>query len=266
MDTNSVMAAAAAVQERMAAVQAFVQHHVSDSHTITLPYAHLELPLFLSLHAFMLLLASGILIFLFGVLYRRGNAVPTGITNLLEMLVVFVRDEISVRYLGEKDGRKLAPLFCSFFFFILTLNLLGLVPGFASATGNLSVTCTLALVTFCFMVFGAIIKVGLCGFIKGLVPSGVPLPLALLIFPLEVVSVAIKTGALMIRLFANMLAGHMALFLLVGMLVIFGAWALPVMLMVLFVYILELFVAVLQAYIFTLLSAIFIGQRYHPEH
>jgi len=265
-ETNSVMAAAAALQARIDAVQSFTLHHVQNSQVFSFPYVHLELPSFISLHALMLLIGSGLLIFLFGVVYRKKAAVPTGITNMLELFVVFVRDEISIRYLGEKDGRKLTPLFCTFFFFILILNLIGLVPGFASATGNLSVTATLALITFCFMVFGAIIKVGLWGFIKGLVPSGIPLPLQIMLFPLEIIGLAIKTGALMIRLFANMFAGHMVLFLLVGMVMIFGAYALPVIALALFVYVLELFVAVLQAYIFTLLSAIFIGQRYHPDH
>lgn len=266
MDTNSVVAAASAVQAKMEAVQSFISHHVQNSHTFSLPYLHVELPSFVSMHALMLLLASVLLIFLFGVAYRRKDAVPAGFTNVLEMFVVFVRDEISIKYLGDKDGRKLAPLFCSFFFFILALNLIGLVPGFASATGNLSVTCALALITFCFMVFGAILKVGLLGFFKGLVPRGIPWPVAIMLFPIEIVSIAIKTGALMIRLFANMFAGHLVLFLLIGMVVMFGVFALPVILLVLFVYVLEIFVAVLQAYIFTLLSAIFISQRYHPEH
>lgn len=266
METNSIAAAAAKLQAKIDAVQSFTLHHVQNSHTFTLPYLHIELPSYLSMHALMLLVGSGVLLVLFGVLYRKKDPVPTGVTNLLELFVVFVRDEISVRYLGEKDGRKLTPLFCSFFFFILTLNMIGLIPGFASATGNLSVTATLALITFCFMVFGAMLKVGLWGFIKGLVPGGIPLPLQIMLFPLEVIGLLIKTGALMIRLFANNFAGHMVLFLLVGMLMIFGVWALPVIALALFVYILELFVAVLQAYIFTLLSAIFIGQRFHPEH
>lgn len=265
METNSIAAAASALQERTDAVQAFVVHHVLNSHVIALPFGHINLPSFLSVHELMLLLAAGILLLLFGVLYKR-VPVPTGITNVLEVFVVFVRDEISVKYLGDKDGRRMAPLFCSLFFFILVVNLLGLIPGLASATGSLSVTLPLALVTFCVMVFGAMWKVGVLSFFKGVVPSGVPLWLQIVLFPLELFGIGIKTFALMIRLFANMMAGHMALFLLVGMLVIFGAIALPVVLIVLFVYMLEVFVAFLQAYIFTLLSAIFIGQRYHPEH
>ncbi|MEI6971661.1 MAG: F0F1 ATP synthase subunit A [bacterium] len=264
METNSIVAAAAQLQARIDAVQAFTLHHVQNSNILTLPYLEIELPI--SIHALMLLVGSGILLLLFGVLYRKKAAVPTGITNLLELFVVFVRDEISVRYLGEKDGRRLAPLFCSFFFFILTLNMIGLVPGFASATGNISVTAALAMVTFCFMVFGAIIKVGVLGFIKGLVPGGIPVPMQIMLFPLEVIGLLIKTGALMIRLFANMFSGHMVLFLLIGMVMIFGVYALPVIALAVFVYVLELFVAFLQAYIFTLLSAIFIGQRFHPEH
>ena len=160
----------------------------------------------------------------------------------------------------------MTPLFCSFFFFILVMNLLGLVPCFAAATGNFSVTMPLALVTFFFMIFGALIKNGPVAFIKGFVPSGIPVPLAIALFPIEVIGVVIKTAALMIRLFANMLSGHMVVFFLIGMVFIFGYVALPVLVLAVFIYLIELFVAFLQAYIFTLLSAIFIGQRYHPEH
>ena len=266
MTTNATAETATSFQQKLDSVQAFVMGHVKNSNTFSLPYLHIELPVYLSMHALMVVLAATLLIVLFGIVYRKRDPVPTGITNLLEMFVVFVRDEISVRFLGEKDGIRMAPLFCSFFFFILTMNLIGLVPCFAAATGNLSVTAALALVTFGFMILGGIIKTGPIGFLKGFIPSGLPWPLAVFMFPIEVFGVLIKAGALMIRLFANMLSGHMVLFFMLGMICIFGLYALPVIALGVLVYIIELFVAFLQAYVFTLLSAIFIGQRYHPEH
>jgi F-type H+-transporting ATPase subunit a len=206
------------------------------------------------------------LILLFGILYRKNDIVPRGLTNLLEVFVVFIRDQISIACLGEKDGRKMAPLFCSFFFFILGLNLMGLVPIFRAATGNVNVTAALALITLTFMIFGSIYKNGFLGFVKVFIPHGVPWPLLFLLTPIEFMGMFIKAFALTIRLFANMLAGHIVIYALLGLIAIFGWVALPAMALAMGVYFLELFIAFLQAYIFTLLSAMFIGQMVHPEH
>jgi F-type H+-transporting ATPase subunit a len=160
----------------------------------------------------------------------------------------------------------MTPLFCNFFFFILFLNLMGLVPLFATATSNINVTGALALVTFTFMVFGAIYKNGLMGFFKALVPSGVPAPILILLFPIELFGLLIKSFALMIRLFANMLAGHIVIISMMGIVILMGAKALPIIVLVCGIYALEVLVAFLQAYIFTLLSAMFVGSMYHPHH
>jgi len=214
----------------------------------------------------MLLLTALLMIIVFGVLYKKRDGAPRGITNLLEIFVIFIRDEICIQYLGKSDGLKMTPIFCSFFFFILFANLIGLVPCFGAATGNLSVTCALALISFFFMVFGGIYKNGLAGFIKGFIPHGVPWPVLILLVPVEVAGLFIKTVALMIRLFANMMAGHMVIFFMIGLLLILGAWGLPFLVMAFGIFIMEIFVSLLQAYIFTLLSAVFIGERYHSEH
>ena len=103
-------------------------------------------------------------------------------------------------------------------------------------------------------------------FAKSYVPSGIPWPILIIIVPLEVLGVAIKCIALTIRLFANMFAGHIVVFSLLGLMVTFGAAALPAVVMALAIDLLEIFIALLQAYIFTLLSAMFIGQMYHPAH
>jgi len=192
--------------------------------------------------------------------------VPHGLTNLLEVFVLFIRDQISIACLGEKDGRKMAPLFCGFFFFILGLNLMGLIPIFRAATGNVNVTAALALITLTFMIGGSIYKNGVVGFIKVFIPHGVPWPILFLLTPIEFIGMFIKAFALTIRLFANMLAGHIVIYALLGLIVIFGLPALPAMGLAMGVYFLELFIAFLQAYIFTLLSAMFIGQTVNPEH
>ena len=266
--TNEVVTAAvSAVQMRMDAVQGFIMHHVKDSSGMTLlPNVSVPLPGPLSLHGVMLVFSALLLLVAFGLLYKKNAAVPTGFTNLLESFVAFIRNDVAIAYLGPEDGRKFAPLFLTFFFFIMTMNLVGLVPCFAAATSNLAVTGALALITLFFMIFGAMYRTGVVGFFKGFIPHGIPWWVLVVLVPIELLGLFIKAGALAIRLFANMLAGHIVLFNLLGLVVIFGLLALPSVLMALGIYLLEVFIAFLQAYIFTLLSAIFIGQRFHPEH
>lgn len=282
---NAAGTAVGTSQDKLTAVQKFMEHHAANSNVwapfpgvhIPLPFVHVPLPQFLvdkgvsldfnvSVHWIMLLIVSALLLLAFGVSYRKKAKVQTGLANMLEFFVVFIRDTIAIPNLGEEDGRKMTPLLCSFFFFIATTNLLGLIPCFSTATSNLGVTIPLATITFFFMVFGAMWKNGVWGFFKGFIPHGVPWPVLLLMVPVEIIGLGIKGMALSIRLFANMLAGHFVVFALLGLIVTFGAVALPAMVLAMGIYVLEVFVAIFQAFIFTLLSAVFIGQRYHPAH
>ncbi|MCZ7593284.1 MAG: F0F1 ATP synthase subunit A [Kiritimatiellae bacterium] len=260
------MAAASTTAERTQAVKDYVFSHVSNSDHWALPFFDVHLPGWLTLHGLMLIVAALILIALFGLAFRRNDRVPRGLAGALEAIVKFVRDNISIANLGEEDGRRMAPLFCSLFFFVLTLNLMGIVPLFATATGNLGVTTALALVTLGVMIGGAIYKNGLIGFAKAFVPAGIPIPVLIILAPIEFMGMFIKTFALTIRLFANMLAGHIVIFVLLGLVVIFGGIALPSVVLAIGIDLLEVLIAPLQAYIFTLLSAMFIAQIHHPEH
>jgi F-type H+-transporting ATPase subunit a len=254
-------------QDIGSAVQTFIMHHMSDSRRWSwLPQGHQDLPVFLSVHGIMVILSALMLIYVLIMACRRVGSVPGGLLNVVEFFVQFIRDEMAVPFLGEEDGRKLTPLLCTLFLFILMMNLLGLVPCFYTATANINVTGALAGITLAVMIFGAIFRNGLVGFARGFVPHGVPWPVLIIVVPIEVVGLLVKAMALAIRLFANELAGHIVLFSLLGIMVMFGAKAFPVFLMALVIYLLEVFVAFLQAYIFTLLSAVFIGQRYHPAH
>lgn len=271
---NLMWMATSTVDERSQAVQNFTMHHVGDSSQwILLPGVQVPLPWGLTVHALMVVFSAVLLTFLLTVLYRKNDPVPRGFTNCVEAFVLFIRDDICVEYLGREDGRRMAPLFLSFFFFILTMNAVGLFPCFAAATGNISVTAALALVTLGFMIVGAMVKNGVGGFFKGFVPHGVPWPILVLLVPLEIVGLFIKAFALAVRLFVNMRAGHIVIFSLLGLVIMFGTSGVPAtligipsVLMALAIFVLEILIAVLQAYIFTLLSAIFIGQRYHPSH
>jgi F-type H+-transporting ATPase subunit a len=264
---SNAAAAAGQTQDIGTAVQAFIMHHVGDSHRWNwLPAGHQDLPAFLTVHGVMVILSAVVLVYMLAMACRQVGSVPHGLLNLVEFFVQFIRDEMAVPFLGEEDGRRMTPLLCSLFFFILMMNLIGLIPCFYSATANVSVTGALAGVTLAVMIGGAIFRNGPVAFVKGFIPHGVPWPVLIIVVPVEIIGLLVKSMALAIRLFANELAGHIVVFSLLGMLVMFGMKALPVFAMALMIYLLEVFVAFLQAYIFTLLSAVFIGQRYHPAH
>lgn len=272
-------------------LQTFIEHHVTDSkewHLLPFEWGHFHFPEFKNiytlpewlpgfiekevdlsptLHFAMFLLASFIMIFLFVFVYRKQSKVaPKGMTNLLEIFVIFVRDEISKAYLGEKDGRRFAPVFLNFFFLILILNYIGLIPGMSTATANIAVTAGLASVTLFIMIVGGFIYHGPINFIKLFIPSGIPAFVIPIIFPIELLGLIVKPFALTMRLFANMLAGHMVILSLLGLIITFGWFGLPSILLALFIYILEILVAFIQAYVFTMLSAMFVGSMLHPSH
>ncbi len=273
MDALIATNAAAAAVNRNTMVQEYIRHHVlyhvADGNPSVWNLPFLRVPVLDVFRHDEIMLAVGVLVLtvLFGALYRRkGGEVPHGWSNLLELFVVFVRDQIVRPYFHEEDARRLAPVFCSFFFLILTLNLLGLCPLFSAATSNINVTGGLALVTGAFMVGTALWKKGPAGFLRCFVPSGAPWPLLVILTPVELISFCSRVFALAIRLFANVLAGHILIFALLSMVVLFGWAAFPVVFMAVGIYFFEIFMALLQAYIFTLLSAIFISQMAYEGH
>jgi F-type H+-transporting ATPase subunit a len=256
-------------------------HHITNGPEIELPfvgYVHLpEFHLFgvdlsITKHVVMMWVAGLILLLLFGIAFRRRDLVPRGLANVLEVGVQFVRDEIAIKNLGEKDGRRLAPYLLTVFFFILTCNLLGLIPYGAAATGNINVTGALALGTLALIQIEGIRRHGLVKHFKHMVPGGLPLwlfPVSLLIFVLELLGFLLfKPFALMVRLFANMTAGHVAIlaFLSITFALQHVAAAGLSVPFALFVYCLELLVALIQAYVFTMLTSLFIGFSLHPGH
>ncbi len=243
-----------------------IMHHVTDQPFFGLP----------SKHFVFLLLAAALVILIAQLALRsyRGGRIPRGIGAAVESLVLFVRDEIAEPNIGHDDGRRFTPLLCSFFFFILVAALLGLMPFSATSTGNLAVTMGLALVSFAAQQYAGISKYGVAGHFHNLIPPGLPAWLLPIMVPVEILSLFTKPFALMIRLFANMLAGHMVITTLLLLISLMGQTSLlgglamaPVsILLSLFIMLLEVLVAFIQAYIFTLLSAIFIGMYAHPAH
>jgi F-type H+-transporting ATPase subunit a len=204
----------------------------------------------------------------------QGGHVPKGMGAAVESLVLFIRDEVAEPNIGHGEGGKWAPLLCSFFFFILVAALIGLLPFSATTTGNISVTLALAVISFAAQQWAGISKYGLVGHFHNLVPPGMPWLLLPIMIPVEILGMFTKPFALTIRLFANMLAGHMVittLLLLISLMGqlhwLAGAAMTPIsILLAVFIMLLELLVAFIQAYIFTLLTAIFIGMYAHPAH
>ena len=270
--TTNVLAAAAAAGERNTLVQEYIRHHVlyhvadGNPSVWNLPFIRVPALDLFRHDEVMLAAALVVLVGLFGLLYRKDREIPRGWSNFLEVFVLFVREQIVRPYFHEEDARRMAPVFCSFFFLILTLNLLGLCPLFSAATSNINVTGALALVSGTFMVGGALWKKGPVGFLKCFVPAGAPLPLLLLLVPVEIISFLSRVFALAIRLFANVLAGHILIFALLSMVVLFGWIAFPIVFLAVGIYFFEIFMSFLQAFIFTLLSAIFISQMAYEGH
>jgi len=194
------------------------------------------------------------------------------VSVLMEEYVSFIRGGIVIPNMGQ-EGRGMLSYFCTLFLFILSVNLAGMIPEMKTATSNISVTAALALCSGALIVFSGLKYRGLVGFLKGFVPSGTPAWLVPLLFPLEVISLVIKVCVLAIRLFANMLSGHMVLICLLLIIFIVGEMSkaagvgalIPAMALEIFMTCLELLVAFLQAYVFTLLTAIFAGSVIHTH-
>lgn len=195
---------------------------------------------------------------------RYGTKAPRGLHSVVEVLVMFIRDQVAKPLLGEKANKYL-PYLLTLFFFIWINNLLGLIPGAANVTGNIAVTMTLAVFTFILMMIGSSRNYWL----HMVAPPGVPGAVLPILVPIEFISnLVVKPFALMIRLFANMLAGHLIVLSFLMLIFIFSAMNIFAGLgasifsvaFAIFIYLLELLVCALQAYIFTILTALFISE------
>ncbi|AKD58596.1 F0F1 ATP synthase subunit A [Spirosoma radiotolerans] len=221
-----------------------------------------------------LLLSAVIMLLVFSAVSRgyaknKGKA-PSGIQSFLEPIILFVRDEIAKPSIGPKYTKYL-PYLLTLFFFILVNNLLGLLPGAANLTGNITVTLVLAVITFLIVTFSG----NKHYWMHILKPTGVPVALLPIMIPVEIVGVFMKPLSLMIRLFANITAGHIIILSLLGLIFMANnmggmgtsvAISPVVLFFTLFLNLIELLVAFLQAFIFTLLTAMYIGSAVEDHH
>src|SRR5262245_54012860 len=268
--------------------------HVEDSKSLHLPqfitseesHGHVEIPqpfqtFGFTITKFMVIeVVAALLIAVFFVGLAKalkGGAIPRGrFRNLLEAFLLYFRDYVARPCIGGHDADKFVPFLWTLFFFVLACNLFRMIPWMGSPTGSLSVTATLALITFTVVIGSGMKKLGAAGFWKAQVPHmDVPGPLKIfllpMIFVIEIFGLLVKHGVLAVRLLANMMGGHVVLAVVLAFIAasaqslwwwgvmpasVLGATALSM---------LELFVAFLQAYIFTFLAALFIGMAVHPH-
>jgi F-type H+-transporting ATPase subunit a len=268
----------------------FITPHISDSHTLDYPCLHsgfvceYELPHWNPIHIgrfaldisptrhVVMLWVAAVLCLVFTLLalrahkrHTRQGKAPGGLGGGLEAMVLWLRNEVVLPNVGP-HGNAFVPYLLTLFFFILFVNLLGLMPYGATATGNISVTATLAIVTFFVIEVAGMRALGKA-YINTIVfwphdmSLGMKLFISPILTPIEIIGKLTKPFALAIRLFANMISGHVVLLALISLIFTFATWILvplPIA-MALGISMLELFVAFLQAFIFMLLSSVFIG-------
>jgi F-type H+-transporting ATPase subunit a len=248
-----------------------LSHHLVDAETIEffgftihLPTVHVGPFRLITKHQVWWVIAMLLVFLTVRLAGRQKSDVPSGLRNALEVLIVFIRDEVvGPNLLGRTEA--FLPYFLSLFTCILFSNLLGLLPWGSSATGNVNVTAGLALCTLGLMIGMGIRENGLIGFLRIFTPPGVPLWLMPLMVVVEIVSFMIRPFALTIRLFANMLAGHAVIAVLLG-LIVAPILAIPSIGIATAVTFLEILVALIQSYIFIMLTAVFVGLTMHPVH
>jgi len=198
--------------------------------------------------------------------YQKNNGMPKGMGRLLEPIVIYIRDDIAKPNIGEKNYKRYMSYLLTIFFFVWIVNLFGLTPICVNITNNIAVTFCLAIITFVITTLTA--KKDYWKHIFWM--PGVPVPMKIILAPIELLGTIIKPFSLMIRLYANITAGHIVLMSIIGMMFIFNNWlGSSLSFLLAFVLgILELLVAALQAYIFTMLSALYFGSAVeeHDDH
>ncbi len=222
-----------------------------------------------------MMLALALLVFiLIRVAKRYGsgqgiNTAPKGMQNAIETVVNFIKDEVAKPNLGAKSN-KYMPYLLTVFLFILINNIVGLIPGTANVTGNIAFTFVLSIISFVVILFST----NKHYWMHIINPPGVPGWVKIILVPVEILGIFTKPFALMIRLFANMVAGHILIICLISLIFIMGAlnqyagWGFAPfsIAFTVFIYFIEVLVAFLQAFIFTILTAVFIGQAFEGEH
>jgi F-type H+-transporting ATPase subunit a len=198
---------------------------------------------------------------------RAGKLVPKGLQNLVESMVTFLKQSLIVETIGE-EGMAWFPFIVTLFFFILFCDLIGLIPKMFTPTSNINVTASLAIIVFLCTQGAGIYEHGIKGYFKKFVPKGVPLWIAPIMLPIEIISQFAKPFSLAVRLFANMTAGHLVILVFLSMIIMFRSFVVAPLPLVFAVIMMafEIFVSVIQAFIFSILASMYIAEATHAEH
>ena len=277
-------------QAQAAPNQIDIPHHIANSHEVETPFGVWHLPRWEPIHVggltidmsptkhlVYMLLAAVLVTLVFTLSARSIQAAQArgrpskGFAGAMEATALYIRQEVILPNVGH-HGEGYAPYLLTLFFFILAMNLLGLLPWGATATGNIAVTAALAVVAFLVIEVTGMMALGPVGYAKTIfyLPSGLPggiggsilkVVLLAVMTPIELIGKLAKPFALAVRLFANMTSGHVLVLALIGLTFLFQSWAVGIGASILAtgVMLLEVFVAFLQAFVFTLLTAVFIG-------
>ncbi len=258
----------------------WIMHHVMDSNQISFgPLGSLTLPhlqlfgfnISITRDIFIMWFVSAVLVILLLIAAKgyKKSLVPKGLSNFFEVIIDFVKNEIVKPAIG-KGYEPYMPYMLTLFFFILFCNMFGLIPlpNLVVVTGNVAVTASLAIISFIVIQYTGMKQHGVMKYLKSLVPSGMPVMIIPIMAVIELIGLFTKPFALCIRLFANMVAGHIVIFSLLGLIFIMHTiYVAPVSVgFTLFIEMLEILVALIQAYVFTMLTALFIGMAKHIEH
>ncbi|MFC4816370.1 MULTISPECIES: F0F1 ATP synthase subunit A [unclassified Flavobacterium] len=226
-------------------------------------------PLDLSItkNVFMILVTGILLLLLFSSLaksYKKNNGIPSGVGRFFEPIIIYIRDEIAIPNIGEKKYKKYMPFLLTVFFFVWFLNIFGLTPLGVNVTGNIAITAALAILTYLITTFTA--NKNYWGHIFWM--PGVPVPMKIILAPIELLGTIIKPFSLTIRLYANILAGHVVLMSIIALMYTFNNMVGSTLsfFLAFVLSLLEILVALLQAYIFTMLSALYFGAANEEHH
>jgi F-type H+-transporting ATPase subunit a len=214
----------------------------------------------------LLLFVPVIIIIIFGV--TKFEVIPNKIQSIFELIYEFLESQMRGLFKADEDYRYWMPFFLSIFLYVLLHNLAGLIPGGHSLTANILITGSLACLVILISIWMGIKNKGVLGFFVELTPSGIAWPIRVMLFPLELISLASRAFSLGVRLYANMFAGHLTILILLSLTELFKSiFFVPFDIVVITIMMLfELLIAFIQAYVFAYLSAIYITDTMYKGH
>jgi F-type H+-transporting ATPase subunit a len=210
----------------------------------------------------------GLFLLLFFLLAVRPRIVPGKRQTIIEFLINFIKRNIVYNMIGKKEGDRWVPLISAVFIFVLSNNMIGLIPGAYTPTSNPIVPLTIAIIIFFTVQITNLVKNGIKGYLRTYAPSAVPSWMYVIVVPIEAIGAIARPFSLFIRLMANMLAGHTIIYVILGLIIYFRNYfvAIAAVPFALVMTLLEIFVSAIQAYVFAILSAMYIGEAVNPRH